>query len=201
MFAFLRGTVAHKGVHRIALDVQGVGYDVSVPNLVLQRLNVHQEVTLLTYCHIREESFQIFGFLKEEEKSLFESLLSVSGVGPKVALAVLSVLGVRAFGQAVLESDVAAVSKAPGVGKKLAQRIILELKAKMGQDTELSALLGETEGSQEPEGDDVFDALIALGCTPPEAKKAMQTARKQLGDEASDEDLVRAALRTLARTR
>jgi len=201
MFAFLRGTVAQKGVQRIALDVNGAGYDVAVPDLVLQRLAVHQEATLLTYCHIREDSFQIFGFLKDEEKALFTSLLGISGVGPKVALALLSVMSVRAFGQSVLANDVAAVSKAPGVGKKLAQRIVLEMKAKLGQDAELGAILGEDATVGESSGDDAYEALLSLGCTPQEAKQAVTKARKSLGKDAADEDVVRAALRGLARTR
>lgn len=200
MFAFLRGQVALKGLGRIALDVNGVGYDIAMPDSSLQRLAVHQEVTLLTYCHIREDAFLIFGFLKEEEKALFESLLGVSGVGPKVALSVLSILGVRPFGQAIVDNDVTAVSKAPGVGKKLAQRIILEMKNKMGQDAELSALLGESDANEVTAGDDVQDALLALGCTPAEARKAADTARKALGPDARDEDLVREALRSMART-
>ena len=111
MFAFLRGDVAHKGVESISLDVRGVGYEVLVPDSVHRRLAPGQEVTLLTYCHVRPESFQIFGFLHEEEKALFTMLLGVSGIGPKVALAILSTLSVPEFGRAILDSDVGAFTK------------------------------------------------------------------------------------------
>ena len=95
MFAFLRGTVAEKGADHIALDVNGAGYLVHVPAPVQRKLAPNQEVRLLTYCHIREDAFQIFGFLREEERALFIMLLGISGIGPKVALAVLSGLSDR----------------------------------------------------------------------------------------------------------
>jgi Holliday junction DNA helicase RuvA len=199
MFAFLRGTVAIKAIDHIALDVSGVGYLVLVPDSVHRKLVPNQEVTLLTYCHIREQEFTIFGFLKEEEKALFIMLLSINGVGPKVALAVLSGISVTDFGQAILEADIKAFTKIPGVGKKMAQRLVLEMKSKLGQNPELSAILGEPDLETSVQGDDVYEALTSLGCTAPEAKKAAALARKQLGNDAPDEELVRVALRSMAR--
>jgi holliday junction DNA helicase RuvA len=202
MFAFLRGTVALKGPDHIALDVNGAGYKVHVPDSVHRRIKPHQEVMLLTYCHIREDTFTIFGFLKEEEKTLFQMLLSINKVGPKVALAVLSAMPPQEFGRAIMDNDVKAFTKVSGVGKAMAQRIVLEMKSRMGQDTELSAILGEPDGEAEAmEGDDVFEALVALGCTPAEAKKAAAGARKELGDDAPAEELVRVALRSMAKTK
>ncbi len=201
MFAFLRGTVAHKAPDHIALDVHGVGYMISVPDSVYRRLTPNQEATLLTYCHIREDTFQIFGFLKEEEKALFKTLLSINKVGPKVALAVLSALSPQDFGRAILENDVKAFTKVSGVGKAMAQRIVLEMKSKLKQETELSAIIGEPESLDAVEGDDVYEALLSLGCTPAEAKRAAAKARKDLGDDASDEELVRVALRSMARVK
>ena len=197
MFAFLRGTVAYTGVNRIGLDVNGVGFDVQVPDSVQRKLSRNQEVTLLTYCHIREDSFQIFGFLSEEEKTLFVECLDINGVGPKAALGLLSALSVSAFAQAIQEHDVNAITRAPGVGKKLAQRIILEMKNRMGQDPELNTLLGAPDAkAAAEEGDDVYEALISLGCSPVEARKAATHARDSLGENATDEELVRAALST-----
>ena len=198
MFAFLRGTVARKPAGAVELDVHGVGYYIGVPDGVYRRLVVEAEATLLTYCHIREDSFQIFGFLREEEKALFTTLLSISGVGPKVALAVLSGMTVQAFGRAVLDNDVNAFTRISGIGKKGAQRIILEMKAKLGQDAELGAILGEKDEAS-PDSDDVIAALCSLGCTLGEAKKAAAAARKKLGDDASAEELVKAALRSMAK--
>lgn len=199
MFAFLRGVVAAKTLDQIHLDVNGIGYEVFVPDSVHRRLVPEQNATLLTYCHIREDTFQIFGFLREEEKSLFLMLLSISGIGPKVALSFLSAISPSDFGQAILNSDVTAITKVPGVGKKTAQRVVLEMKAKMGQDAQLSAILGEEAELDDSGSDDVQAALMALGCTPQEAKKAAAKARKELGKGASDEDLVKSALRSMAK--
>lgn len=198
MFAFLRGTVAGKPVGAVELDVNGVGYLVYVPDAVHRRIIAGAEATLLTYCHIREDAFQIFGFMREDEKALFTTLLSISGVGPKVALSVLSGMTVQAFGRAVLDNDVAAFTRISGIGKKGAQRIILEMKAKLGQDAELGAILGEKDEAS-PDEDDVIAALCALGCTLGEAKKAATAARKKLGDSAPVEELIKAALRSMAK--
>lgn len=199
MFAFLRGVVAAKTLEQIHLDVNGIGYEVAVPDGVHRRLSPDQTVTLLTYCHIREDSFQIFGFLRDEEKSLFMMLLSITGIGPKVALSFLSALTPAEFGQAIMASDVTAITKVPGVGKKTAQRVVLEFKAKLGQDTELSAILGEDADYADDGSDDVIAALMSLGCTPVEAKKAAAKARKICGKKASDEDLVKSALRSMSK--
>jgi Holliday junction DNA helicase RuvA len=201
MFAFLRGVVAIKGMDHIALDVNGAGYHILVPEGVQRRLSVDQEARLLTYCYIREDAFQIFGFLTEEERRLFVTLLGINGVGPKAAMALLSALPPARFGQAVLENDVKTITKTPGIGVKTAQRIVLEMRAKMGQDTELSILLGETEAKDAAalEGDDVYEALISMGCTPQEAKRAATQARKACGDGAKDEEVLKAALRGMAK--
>lgn len=199
MFAFLRGTIAHKALGHIELDVNGVGYEVSVPESVYRKLVIGQETTLLTYCYIREDAFQIFGFLREDEKALFKLLLGVTGIGPKVSLAVLSAMSVAEFGRAVVESDVNAFTKVGGVGKKTAQRLVLEVKAKLGQDAELSAILGERDDASAPESDDVIAALCSLGCTLGEARKAAAHAHKLLGADAAVEELVKAALRSLSK--
>ncbi|MEX2015711.1 MAG: Holliday junction branch migration protein RuvA [Candidatus Hydrogenedentales bacterium] len=198
MFAFLRGIVAAKMPDHVHLDVQGVGYKVFVPHGTQRRLAIDHEVTLLTHCHIREDAFQIYGFARAEELALFQLVLSVQGVGPKLALSVLSALGPHEFARAVRESDVTAFTKISGVGKKTAQRLVLEIKAKLGQDAELDAILGE-EPADAADGDDVIAALLSLGCTPAEAQRAAKTARKELGTDAPDEELLRLALRSLAK--
>jgi Holliday junction DNA helicase RuvA len=200
MFRFLRGIVAEKSAEIVALDVSGVGYELHVPETVQRRLAIDQTVTLLTHCHIREDAFIIFGFLREEEKALFITLLSINKVGPKVALSVLSAFSPVDFGRAVLDNNVDAFKKVSGVGKATAQRIILEMRNKLKQDADLNAILGESgAGDSGAEGDDVYEALVSLGCTPQEAKRAAAKARKELGADARDEDLVRTALRGMSK--
>lgn len=199
MFAFLRGVVARKAADHIEVDVNGVGYEVCVPDSVARKLAVGQDATLLTHCHIREDAFQIFGFLREEEREVFRTLLGITGIGPKMALAILSAMNVAEFRRAVLESDVNAFTKVSGVGKKTAQRVVLEMKTKFGENAELSAILGENGELAQPETDDVIAALCSLGCTLGEARKAAATARKQIGTDASIEELIKAALRAIAR--
>jgi holliday junction DNA helicase RuvA len=200
LFAFLRGSVADKPPGQIVLDVNGVGYLVYVPGKVWDRLEVESSALLLTYCHIREDAFQIFGFQRQEEKALFELLLGISGVGPKVALAILSTLGVADFRRAVLENDVTAITRVNGIGKKGAQRIVLETKSKLGEDTELDALLGDAVlGGPGESSDDVVAALCALGCTLAEAQRAANKARAQAEPDAPDEELVKTALRSMAK--
>jgi Holliday junction DNA helicase RuvA len=174
---------------------------VHVPEPVQRKLHADAPATLLTYCYIREDAFHIYGFLREEERALFTTLLGLSGVGPRAALGVLSTLSVRQVAEAVHNNDVTAFTRVNGIGKKGAQRIVLEMKAKLGQDAELSAILGEPDAAEEatPDTDDVIAALCALGCTLPEARKAADAAREGLGAEARDEDLVKAALRHLAK--
>ncbi len=198
MYAFLRGVVSSKLPDTIHLDVNGVGFEVRVSQGVQRRLVIGQEVTLLTYCHIREDAFTIFGFLREDEKSLFLTLLGLNKVGPKLALAILSAMPLSEFARAVQNSDVAAFQRVPGVGKTTAQRVVLDLKTKLKQDPDLAAILGEDAGAGD-EPDDVIAALLSLGCTPQEAKKAAANAREQTGSDARDEEVVRIALRSLAR--
>jgi Holliday junction DNA helicase RuvA len=199
MFAFLRGTVARKGSGVIDLDVNGVGYEVCVADSVSSKLVVNQEITLQTYCHIREDAFQIFGFFRDEDKALFKTLLGVSGIGPKVSLAILSAMSASQFAKAIMENDVTAFTRVGGVGKKTAQRVVLEMKAKLGQNAELDAILGEPEDKSDADSDDVIAALCSLGCSLAEARKAATAARKQAGDDAPVEEIIRLALRSLSK--
>jgi len=199
LFASLRGNVAAKSPGQVVLDVNGVGYLVHVSDRVWDRLTIGSLEQLLTYCHIREDAFLIFGFQGQDEKVLFELLLGIGGVGPKVALAILSTLGVADFRRAVLENDVTSITRVNGVGKKGAQRIVLETKSKLGQDTELDALLGDAVPGAPSESDDVVAALCALGCTLSEAHGAANKARAEVGADAADEDVVKAALRSMAK--
>jgi Holliday junction DNA helicase RuvA len=130
-FYYLNGTVALLDTNLAVIDCGGVGYACYTTTYTQSQLTVGQNAKLYTYCSIREDAFDIFGFSSKEEKRCFERLLSVSGVGPKAALAILSVSTPQAFTMAILTGDEKALTRAPGIGKKLAQRILLELKDKL----------------------------------------------------------------------
>lgn len=141
----------------LIMDVGGVGYSVHTTPQTLAKLNGQTQVTLSIYTHVREDALELFGFLDTNDKKLFQLLLSVSGVGPKTAMAITS-LGASSITTAVQQANVATFVKIPRVGRKLAQKIIIELKSKLGSLQEL-----ELGGIRDPRQQDVVDALLALG--------------------------------------
>src|SRR6476661_1404822 len=134
MIAFLRGRVLDKQPNRIILDVQGVGYELHVPLSTYYDIgDVGADGSLRVYTHVREDALQLYGFLTELERQLFERLIAINGIGPKLAIAVLSGLDSREFVSAVQRGDVARLVSIPGVGKKTAERIVLELRDRLAQ--------------------------------------------------------------------
>jgi len=200
MIAYVKGTLTEKKTDRIVVEAQGVGYEVFVTPSTIGRLPaLGGEVTVQTAHIVREDAQQLYGFLTRGEKESFELLQTVQGVGPKSALNVLSGLAPEALGKAVSQGNVALLKSVPGVGNKTAQRIIVELKDKIG-------LLGPTGGPEEPgmqEGDDkaqdAYTGLIHLGYRQPEAREAIRKALKKLSPPYKAEDLVREALREMSR--
>jgi Holliday junction DNA helicase RuvA len=189
MIAFLRGRVARKAVGHALLEVGGVGYRLLMSTTSLSALPaVGDEVVLHTHLYVREDELTLYGFESEGERELFERLIAISGVGPKVALAVLSSLQPDALRGAVASDDVALLSSVPGVGKKTAQRLILELKDKL--ELPGSSIAAGGAGSA---GAEARDALLALGFTPAEATAALREAPSG----ASTEQLLKRALKAL----
>lgn len=187
MIAQLTGTVIRMHHNPLVLDVHEVGYAVHVPQGLLATTTVGQQLTVLTYLHVREDVLQLFGFSSEEEMSLFELLLSVSGVGPKTALAVLD-RGGTAIKRAIIASDVEFFMAVPRLGKKNAQKIIIELKSKLGSTSDLD-LTDETSGDTKQ----IIDALITMGFDRKEAREAV----KKLPAEGTLEQKVKFALKML----
>lgn len=196
MIARLRGTVLEAYPNRLVVDVHGVGYEVHVPLSTFDRLHAAEglAVDLRTHLHIRETAHTLYGFASEEERDVFLMLIErVSGIGPAIAMAVLSGMPVTQFKIAVVQGDVAALSRIKGLGKKTAERIVLELKDKVGvTETWQDAASGQVSSGAA----DAELALIALGYKQVDARKAV---RKVLdADPASTtEALVRGALRQL----
>ncbi len=189
MISFVQGTIAEKAAGRVVIDVHGVGYDVLVPSQTLAMLPPTGRATrLFTRLSVREDGMTLFGFASTDERSLFDHLVTVTGVGPKLALSVLSVLTPEALRRAIAAGDAAVLTQVPGIGKKGAARIILDLKDRLG--------LG---GYEIPTGpvSEVREALLGLGLTPEEARDAIASLPPN-GDRPV-EDLLRDALRSVGR--
>lgn len=194
MIASLTGTVAAKAASFALIDVGGVGFKLAMSTTSLAALPAEgDEVTVFTHLHVREDELSLFGFESEEERALFEQLITVSGVGPKVALSVLSSLKPDALKRALAREDVALLSSVPGIGKKTAQRLIIELKDKL----DLPDLAGGGSGPEPVAASAARDALLSMGFSPGEAAVALQGAPA----EATAEQLLKMALKALGGAR
>ncbi len=196
----LQGILLSKGADRVEVDVNGVGYEASVTARTLHALpSPGQPVTLKTYLHVREDALQLFGFPDEAEKKAFLMLLSVSGVGPKVALSLLNAFTPGGLWSALGRGDSASLRAVSGVGQKTAQHLVVELRDKAAKLVGPEAVSGAASG-EGPEGkvfQDVLAALLALGYGATEARRAVLTAFQALGPDATVEDLLRHALKSL----
>lgn len=203
MIAFLRGRLAEAFPHQAIVDVGGVGYAAHIPLTTFDRLpQAGAEVKLLTHHHVTEREHTLFGFFTEEERDLFRLLIDrVSGIGPKMALSVLSGMPVPAFKDSVIRNDTAALARIKGVGKKTAERIVLELKDKVGVvDAWQAAQVAR--GTHDPRQEALSDAvlgLIALGYKQSEAQKTVAALVKAVpaGETVRADKLIRDALREM----
>ncbi len=194
MIGYLRGRVNHKQADRIILDVQGVGYSVGIPlSTYLHVGDVGSEAELSIYTHVTDSSMALYGFSSEAEKETFLKLISISGIGPKIGLNILSGIEVSDLEEAIRSSDVDRISLVPGIGKKTAMRIALELQEKLLAKEKI--LL--TGMSQERE--DLLSALTNMGFKRKEVEKIVDAALKDKEDTAEFETLLRESLRQLAK--
>ena len=172
MIAHVRGQVAEKFANSVIIDVQGVGYEVSLTALDFENLNLNDDVKLYTYHLVREQAEELFGFTSLAAKKLFELLITVQGVGPKGAMAILSLAPTEEVRNAIANQDAAFISKASGVGKKSAERIIVDLREKVGLPTYYGRKSEPTQQTLAV-NDEALDALMALGFTLADATKAL----------------------------
>jgi Holliday junction DNA helicase RuvA len=192
MIGRLTGTLLEKNPPQILLDVQGVGYEVDVPMSTFYNLpDLGARVTLYTHLVVREDAHLLYGFLTENERRAFRLLTRISGIGAKMALAVLSGLSVAELAQAVTMQESGRLTKIPGIGKKTAERILLEMKDKLGAD--LTSAVGVHRAA--PASADVLHALLALGYSDKEAVAAV----KELPEGVAVADGIRHALKRLAK--
>ena len=191
MIGRIQGILVEKNFPQVIVSCGGVGYEIDVPMSTFYHLpRTGENVELLTHLVVREDAHLLFGFLTAPERAAFRQLLKVSGVGPKVALAVLSGLSVDDLARAIAAQDAARLTKVPGVGKKTAERLVLELRDK------LAAAPGAARAEAAPARADVVNALLALGYNDREA----QAAVRELPAELALADAIRQALKHLART-
>lgn len=198
MITFLRGTLLEALPTQVVVEASGVGYEVLIPLSSYDKLpEVGSEVKVLTHLAIREDAHVLYGFMTAQERELFRMLVNtVSGIGPKIALNILSGMNATAFRGAVANGDVKALSQISGVGKKTAERIVVELKDKIGavgawEASSAQRALSPTDQKM----NDAVLALIALGFKQVEAHDAVRAALQKLGPDAGPDELVRASLR------
>jgi holliday junction DNA helicase RuvA len=199
MIAFLRGRVLDKHPNRIVIDVSGVGYELYVPLSTYYDVGeAGTEITLRVHTHVREDALQLYGFLTTLEQQLFERLIAISGIGPKLAIAVLSGIDSRELVSSIQRADVARLTRIPGIGKKTAERIVLELKDRLAEVAPPVEADGDQRRQVDHVRDDLVSALENLGYHRPLAEKAVDAVRARDGG-APFEDALKGALRELMR--
>ena len=201
MIAFVKGNVFSLDGENIVVDIGGIGYHVLVPPMaVKEKPKIGEEIFLYTYLQVREDGWQLFGFPEKEQLGVFRELISVSGIGARLGLAILNHLSSREVVQAVLAGDSAKLNTVPGIGKKIAQRLILELKEKFKKLSSYE-MIDVSHDAEEPNysNQEVIEALTQLGYSPMEARTAFLKASRALGREAGSEELIKGALKLLAK--
>jgi Holliday junction DNA helicase RuvA len=199
MIAHLRGRLLEKQPNRVIVDVNGVGYDVHVPlSTFYEMAEPGEEIALRIHTHVREDALLLYGFATPLELQIFERLISVSGIGPRLALAVLSGIEPNELVSAIRTANVARLTGIPGIGKKIAERIGLELKDKMASFVAAEMAASHTTAAGETLRDDVLSALMNLGYHRPLAERAVDSAIKK-SSGSSFESVLKYALRELAR--
>lgn len=189
MIGRLRGVIIDRTPPQLLLEVQGVGYEVELPLSTFADLPATGDVVLYTHLVVREDAHLLYGFLSSHRRAWFRMLLKVNGIGPRVALALLSGLSDEELWTCVQEGDIARLTRAPGVGRKTAERLLIELRDKMPESGRIP--LGQ--------GEEAVGALLTLGYNDREAKAAVDRAEKALGKTATGEALIREALRGMIR--
>lgn len=191
MYYYIKGTLVQKSDNYIVVDANGVGYMIYTSLNSMQNTGeVGKKITIYTYLHVREDVMDLFGFTTIEEKNMFMQLISVSGVGPKAALSILSVTTPAKFAVAVITNDVKTITKASGVGPKMAQRVILELKDKMKTDELEIDLEDESEDILSDNRSEAISALVVLGYSSNDAQKVV----KGIDGTLSVEEIIKKAL-------
>jgi holliday junction DNA helicase RuvA len=200
MISFIEGILDNADHDKVTVNVGGVGYGIAVTSSVLKGLPPKgQKIRVLTYLNVKEDAMQLFGFSSKEEKGLFLQLLSVSGIGPKGAMNIVSSFELNNLVAAIAKADVEMLTAAQGIGRKTAQRVIVELREKISKAYSLDASSGIFDASSDsPLLKDAVSALMALGYGAKEARKAVARGVDELSGSASVEDLIKYSLKSLS---
>lgn len=201
MIGFLRGTVLEKNPPWLLVDVGGVGYEIQVPMTSFYQLPaIHSSVSLYAHFIVREDSQQLYGFIDKASRDVFRDLVKVNGIGPKMALALLSALDASELAHSVQNNQVAVLVRVPGIGQKTAERLIVELRGRLqapdSPNADHPSFAPESVSSANVQTD-AESALLALGYKPPEASRAIAAALKTAGATPRTEDLIRLALKQM----
>ncbi len=197
MIARLSGKLVLKQPPHLLIDVSGVGYEVEAPMSTFYALpETGGSVTILTHLSIRDDAHVLFGFASEAERSLFRNLIRVSGVGPKMALTILSGISSQDFVMCVQNRDAAALTRLPGIGKKTAERLLIEMQDRLGDADSIGLVGGSTAGTTASPMNDAISALVALGYKQPDASRMVKAVA---GEGMASEELIREALKAAAK--
>lgn len=204
MYAYIEGKLADKSPTTLVINAGGIGYEISCTQSALANAPQINEITrVYTYLCVREDAMELMGFESAEEKRMFLRLISVSGIGPRTALGILGAMPLKDLTLALMTGDTAMLARAPGIGKKTAQRLALELKDKLSADdfsvSPLPDQLGGQQGVQQGAVGEAIAALQSLGYTPQEAARAVSAACKSGADETKADEMVRIALRGMVK--
>ncbi len=201
MIALISGKIASKHISSVVIDVQGIGYHVYIPLTTFYELpEVGQQITLQIHTHVKEDAINLYGFYTVQEKELFQLLISVSGIGPKMAMNILSGIPTQELLQAICDGNVAKLTRIPGVGKKMAERLVLELKEKASKQMMIEVAPGTAAQKRVDDmiTEDVLSALVNLGYKNGVAKDALDKAIRQSDGEMVMDKLLKKALKILA---
>ncbi|MCI0419120.1 MAG: Holliday junction branch migration protein RuvA [Acidobacteria bacterium] len=200
MIAHLSGKLLDKQPNQVTIDVQGVGYEVHIPLSTFYEVGeIGSLVQLRIYTHVREDTIALFGFKSSKEKLMFEQVTSISGIGPKLGITILSGMPVDELVAAIRQSNLARLTSIPGIGKKTAERLVVELRDKLSKLEPIPAGEQGAALTVSQQQEDVISALVNLGYGKPSAEKAVQRVVSASGSEPAFEELLRSALQQLSR--
>lgn len=201
MIALISGKIAGKHISNVVIDVQGVGYRVFIPLTTFYELpETGQQITLYVHTSVKEDAINLYGFYTTQERDIFQLLISVNGIGPKMGMNILSGIPTQELLQAICDGNVGKLTRIPGVGKKMAERLVLELKEKVAKQmmTEEAPGVAAQNRVDDMIAEDVLSALVNLGYKNNVAKDALDKAIRQSGGEMAMDQLLKTALKILA---